>query len=295
MMGGVKRSRSDIVFDTINTIILFIVLFIVLYPLIFVLSASFSNPILVMQGKIRLLPKEPTLRAYKAVFRNDKILIGYKNTLMYTFMGTLINLIMTTMGAYPLSRKDFCGRQVFTLFFTITMFFSGGLIPTYLVIKTLGLYNSFWVMVLPGAVSVWNMFVMRAFFQNSIPTEIEEAARIDGCSNIGTLLKIIIPLSAPIFAVMTMRYGVSHWNSWFPALIYLKDESRHPLQFVLREILIQHRMDDMLADETAHEQRLIAEALKYAVIVVSSVPVLLLYPFLQKYFVKGVMIGAIKG
>ncbi len=295
MNARLKNSKGDIIFVIMNTMFLIIVTIIVLYPLIFVLSASFSDPMMVMTGKVRFFPKEPTLQAYKIVFRNEDILTGYKNTFLYTITGTLVNLIMTIAGAYPLSRKDFYGRNVLTLFFTITMFFSGGLIPTYLVIRQLGLYNNFWVMILPGAVSVWNMFIMRAFFQNSIPVELEEAAFIDGCNNIGILFKIVLPLSVPIIAVMVMYYGVGHWNAYFTALIYLKDRRKFPLQLILREILLQNQMAEMTGGETLVSQQLFAESIKYAVIVVASVPVLLLYPFLQKYFVKGVMVGAIKG
>jgi putative aldouronate transport system permease protein len=295
MGGAIKQTKSDIIFDVINIIILTIILLIVLYPLIFVLSASFSDPMAVMKGEVKILPKSPTLRAYKSVFANEDIMSGYRNTIMYTVVGTAVNLIMTIAGAYPLSRKDFYGRKALTLFFTFTMFFSGGLIPSYLVNTSLGLYNNFWVMILPGAVSVWNMFIMRAFFQNSIPNELQEAAVIDGCTNIGILLKIVLPLSAPIIAVMVMYYGVGHWNAYFTALIYFRDRSKFPLQLILREILIKNDMNEMLGEETMVSQELLAETIKYAVIVVASMPVLLMYPFLQKYFVKGVMVGAIKG
>lgn len=292
---SMKQEKSDVVFDTINIIILTAILLIVLCPLIFVVSASFSDPMAVMKGEVIFIPKNISLQAYKSVFSNEDIMTGYKNTLLYTLVGTGVNLIMTILGAYPLSRKDFYGRREFTLFFTFTMFFSGGLIPSYLVNTKLGLYNNFWVMIIPSAVSVWNLFIMRAFFQNSIPNELEEAACIDGCSNIGILLRIILPLSAPIIAVMIMYYGVGHWNAYFTALIYFRDRMKFPLQLILREILIKHDMNQMLEGETLVSQELLAEGIKYAVIVVASVPVLAIYPFLQKYFVKGVMVGAIKG
>lgn len=291
----IKQSRSDRIFDIINITILSMIMIIILYPLIFVVSASFSETMLVIQGKVRFLPKGLNLEAYKAVFRNENIITGYKNTIAYTFVGTIVNLIMTTIGAYPLSRKDFRGRTIFTLFFMFTMFFSGGLIPTYLVIKKLGLYDNFWVMILPGAISVWNMTIMKSFFATSIPTELQEAAVIDGCGNIGVLRKIVIPLSFPILAVMLMYYGVAHWNSFFTALIYIPDSKKYPLQLVIRGILIQNDMAEMLDADAAVQQKMLAEGIKYAVIVVSSLPVLLLYPILQKYFVKGVMLGAVKG
>lgn len=295
-MGKVKQSKVDTIFDIVNIILLSIVLIIVLYPLIFVVSASFSDTMLVMQGKVWLFPKGFNLEAYRAVFRDKNILVGYRNTALYAIVGTAVNIILTIAAAYPLSRKDFAGRNVITVFFAFTMFFSGGLIPNYLLIKNLGLYNNFWVMILPGAVGVWNMTIMRTFFQNTIPYELQEAAVIDGCSNIGILTRVILPLSAPIIAVMVIFYGVGHWNAFFRALIYLKDHNKFPLQLILREILIQNNMSDMMeSGDSIVKQQLLAEGIKYAVIIVSSLPVLMLYPFLQRYFVKGVMVGAIKG
>lgn len=295
MAAGIKQSRSDIIFDIINIAILSIILIIVIYPLILVVSASFSDPMAVMKGEVVLFPVSPTLDAYKAVFRNEDITTGYRNTIIYTVVGTAVNLIMTIAGAYPLSRKDFYGRKALTLFYSFTMFFSGGLIPSYLINTKLGLNNNFWVMIIPGAVSVWNMLIMRTFFQNSIPIELQEAAFMDGCTNIGILLKIVLPLSTPVIAVMVMYYGVGHWNAYFTALIYFRDRNKFPLQLILREILVQHEMSQMTEGETLVSQVLLAEGIKYAAMVVASVPVLLLYPFLQKYFVKGVMMGAIKG
>ena len=289
------RSKSDVLFDAINITLLTIILIVVLYPLIFVFSASFSNPLAVLGGKVILFPVDFSLQAYKAVFKNDDILTGYKNTIIYTVVGTAVNLIMTIFGAYPLSRKDFKGRQLLTLFFMFTMFFSGGLIPSYLVNTKLGFNNNFWVMIVPGAISVWNMFIMKAFFQNSIPDEFEEAAFIDGATNLGILIKIVLPLSAPIIAVLIMYYGVGHWNSYFTALIYFRDRAKYPLQLILREILVIHDMGEMTESEVTASQELVAEGIKYAVIVVASLPVLLMYPFLQRHFVKGVMLGAIKG
>lgn len=295
MKNRILKSKSDIIFDTVNVVLLTLVLIVVLYPLLFVVNASISKMTYVLQGEVILFPKGFNLDAYKMVFDNPRIMTGYKNTIGYTLVGTAINLAMTIAGAYPLSRKDFAGRHIFTVFFTITMFFSGGLIPTYLVVTGLGLYNTFWVMVILGAVGMWNMIIMRTFFQTSIPQEIQEAAFIDGCSNFGLLFRIVLPLSAPIIAVMVIFYGVGHWNAFFNALIYLKDHSRFPLQLILREILIIQDMQNMIDSSSLLDQQMIAESIKYAVIIVSSVPVLLLYPFLQKYFVKGVMVGAIKG
>lgn len=294
-MTGIRQTKSDIVFDVINTVILVLVLMIVLYPLIFVLSASISNPMAVLKGEVILWPKQFSLRAYETVFGHKDIMNGYKNTILYTLAGTAVNLVMTIAGAYPVSRKKFYGRKVITVFFMITMFFSGGLVPSYIINTKLGLVNNFWVMIIPGAVNVWNLFIMKSFFQNSIPEELEEAAYIDGCKNINILLKIVLPLSIPVIAVMIMYYGVSHWNSYFAALIYFRDRLKYPLQLILREILIANDMKQMTGDDTLADQILLGESIKYASIVVASVPVLLLYPFLQRYFVKGVMVGAVKG
>jgi putative aldouronate transport system permease protein len=289
------RKKSDLIFDTINISSCIIILAIVLYPLIYVISASLSDPILVLQGKLRFLPVGLNLDSYKSVFRNEMILTGYKNTVMYAVVGTIVNVVMTTAGAYPLSRKDFAGRNIIMMMFTFTMFFTGGLIPTYIVIKNLGLYDRFWVMILPTAVGMWNLIIMRTYFQNSIPVELQEAAFMDGCSNIGILIRIILPLSMPIIAVMVIFYGVGHWNAFFSALVYLRSKNKFPLQLVIREILVREDFHDMIEDEGVLMQLVLKETVKFAVIIVSSLPVLLLYPFLQKYFMKGVMIGAIKG
>lgn len=292
-----KDSKGDLVFDIMNNIMLIIIMIITLYPLIFVVSASFSEPLNILEGKVWLLPKGLTLEGYKRVFANSDIMMGYKNTIFYTLIGTIVNIVMTIAGAYPLSRKDFLGRNNIMIFLTFTMFFNGGLIPTYLVIQNLNLINNFWVMILPGAVSMYNLIITKTFFQTTIPVELQEAAVIDGCSNIKILFKIVLPLSIPIIAVMGIFYGVAHWNAFFNALIYLTDRDKFPLQLIIREILIQNNMDDMMmvgAEDLARQQ-LLAESIKYAVVVVASVPVLMLYPILQKYFVKGIMIGAIKG
>lgn len=290
-----RQTKQDVIFELIINVLIVIIILIVLYPLIFVVSASLSNPMKIMQGEVWLLPKEFTLSSYEKVFRDPSILTGYRNTILYTVVGTAINLVMTIMGAYPLSRKDLYGRGLITAIFTFTMFFSGGLIPTYLLIKNLGMLNTFWVMVIPNAVAMYNMIIMRTFFQNTIPVELLEAASIDGCSNLRFLLKIVLPLSTPIIAVMVLFYGVGHWNAFFNALIYLTDEKKYPLQLILREILLQSQVQEMTDMENYQEQLMQAEGIKYAVIIVSSLPVLMLYPFLQRYFVKGVMIGAIKG
>lgn len=291
-----RESVKDKVFVVLNYTLLGIIACLMIYPLIYVLSASFSNPARTILGDVWLFPKEMTVDLYVKVFQNEKILIGYRNTIIYTVFGTFINLLFSVMIAYPLSRKDFYGRNVITVFIMITMFFSGGMIPTYLLVKDLGMLDTIWAIVLPGAVSVYNVIIMRTFFQ-SIPNELQEAASIDGCGNISFLMKIVMPLSMPIIAVMTLFYGVGHWNAYFDSLIYLNDESKFPLQLFLRQMLIQEDMSGMssASDSAISEHLMQIEGLKYAVVIVASLPMLVLYPFLQKYFVKGVMIGSLKG
>lgn len=291
------ESRGDRVFNVMIYVVLSVITLVVLYPLVFVLSASFSDPQTVLRGEMLLWPKGVNLNSYAKIFQNHDILTGYSNTLLYTSIGTLINLVMTILGAYPLSRKDFVGRNAIMAIFVFTMFFGGGLIPTYLLIKDLGMLNNFWVMIIPNAVSIYNIIIMRTFFQQSIPYELQEAATIDGCTNIQILSRIILPLSMPIIAVMILFYAVSHWNAFFNALLYLSDKNKFPLQLILREILIQGQTSDMvkMSTESAIKQQREVEGIKYAVLVVANIPVLILYPFLQRYFVKGVMIGAIKG
>jgi len=292
-----NQTAGERVFDYLNTFVLLIILAAVLYPLVFVLSASISDPQKVVSGQVWLWPEGLTLRGYEKVFHNGDILRGYINTILYTLAGTALNLLLTVMAAYPLSRRDLYGRGVVTAFFVFTMFFSGGLIPTYLLIKKLGMINTFWAMIIPGAVAVWNIVIMRTFFQQSIPRELEEAAEMDGGSNMTILLRIVLPLSMPILAVMTLFYSVGHWNAFFNALIYLTDRSKYPLQLILREILIQSQMSDMVqvSEESLAKSIMEAESIKYAVVIVANLPIFLLYPFLQRYFVKGITIGALKG
>ncbi len=291
-----KESKGDRAFTIFNYIFLAIVAVVVLYPLIFVLSASLSNPEYVISGDLWLWPKEFTVEAYKKVFQNPDIINGFINTLKYTFFGTLLNIVMTICAAYPLSRRNLKGKGFIMAFMVFTMFFSGGLIPTYLLIRDLGMINTFWVMIIPNAVAVWNIIIMRTFFQ-SIPYELEESAMIDGAGNFRILWSIVLPLSLPVMAVMVLFYAVGHWNSYFQALIYLQDQDKFPLQLILRQILIQGQTDDMIqaTSESFLAQKLSVEGLKYAVLIVANLPMLMLYPFLQRYFVKGVMIGSLKG
>ncbi len=293
----IKEASGDRLFDAINYIILSIVLLLVLYPLVYVVSASFSSTNAVLSGRVWLWPVEFSLDGYKAVFKNKMVLTGFLNTFIYTAIGTLVNVILSIMAAYPLSRKDFKGRNFFMLMLVFTMMFNGGLIPSYLVVKNLGMIDTIWSMVIPVALSVWNVIIMRTYFQVTLPSELLEAAQMDGCTDIKFLIRIVLPLSGPIIAVIALFYAVGHWNQYFNALIYLKSAKLYPLQLVLRDILIQNEVNiDMLGDaKTAAARQGLRELLKYSLIVVSSLPLLAVYPFIQKYFVKGVMLGSIKG
>ena len=275
---------------------------IVLYPLVYMLSASISDPKFVASGEMWLWPRGITFDGYKRVFQNSSIWIGYKNTILYTLVGTTINLIVTLPAAYALSRKDFIGRNFFMGMFMVTMFFSGGLVPSYLLVKQLGMINSMWAILIPASASIWNIIVSRTFFQSSIPKELQDAAQVDGCTNMRLFLKIILPLSMPIVAVMALFYGVGHWNSYFSAMIYLNDSAKYPLQLVLRQILVLQEMSaqgggviDSSTATAMNTKAEIAALVKYAVIIVATLPVIVVYPFLQRYFVQGVMIGSVKG
>lgn len=294
-----NRSKEDKLFDVFNTLLITVIVLLIFYPILFVVSASLSDPTKIFDSPILLWPKGFTLNGYKKVFENRDIWIGFKNAVIYTGLGTMINVLMTTLAAYPLSRRDFKGRNIITFLFTFTMFFSGGLIPTYLVNQKLGIINTIWVMILPGAVGVYNMILMRTYFQQNIPRELEESAFIDGCTDMQLLWKVVLPLSTPIIAVMMMFYGVGRWNGYFDAMIYLSDRELFPLQLILREILIQNQMGDaanqQIMSSNQAEVSMIKQTIKYSVVVISSVPVLLFYPIVAKYFEKGIMVGAIKG
>ena len=260
------------------------------------LSASFSDPLALLNGEIWLLPIRPNLKAYEDVLENDQIWTGYKNTILYTVVGTAINIVLSILVAYPLSRKDLKGANLVMIVIVITMFFRGGIVPLYLVVKGLGLTNTFWAMVIPTGITTYNVIIMRTFFRVTIPDELKDSAFMDGCSNIAFLLRIVLPLSGSILAVMVLFYSVFHWNDFFNALIYLSDRKLFPLQLILREILLQSNVEDMMGEEAGYLEHLLrSEALKYTVIIFASLPMLILYPFIQRFFVKGVMIGAIKG
>lgn len=272
------------------------IIFITLYPFLHVAFSSFSSPTKIVTHRgLMLGPQGFSLEAYRMVMENPMIAIGYRNTIVYVLVGTFINIIMTSLGAYVLSRKRYLYKKAFMFFIVFTMFFQGGLIPTFLLVRNIGIYNTMWALVLPIAISTWNLIVMRTYLMG-LPDSLEESAKIDGASHITILFRIILPLSMPIVAVMILFYGVGHWNSWFFAMIYLRDRTKFPLQLVLREILISSHMRDVTSgDMSLLERQRMYLIIRPAVIMIATVPILFLYPFLQKYFVKGVMIGALKG
>jgi putative aldouronate transport system permease protein len=293
------KGHGDLIFDIVNIAILCAALLLVLYPLYIIVIASFSSPDRIYAGEVWLLPQDTTLEGYQRIFRDPSILTGYRNSALYAILGTLISVSLILTGGYALSRKDLYGRNFFTLFFVATMFFDGGLIPRYLLVRDLHMLNTVWAVVLPGAVGVWNLIIARTFFQTTIPDELREAAFLDGASNIQFFWKIVLPLSLPLIAVMVLIHVVGNWNAFFDALIYLTDENLYPLQLVLRNIVTQSNLSaqaSMLTDiESYAAQQRVAELIKYGMIVIASAPLLIFYPFVQKYFVKGLTIGAIKG
>jgi putative aldouronate transport system permease protein len=280
-------------FDIINGIILIFISFITLYPIWYVFIVSVSSAEHINAGDVNIIPHGITFDAYKVVFGNEKIWRSYYNTILYTVTGTAVNVLLSAMCAYPLSRKDLFGRRFFTIFVTVTMFVSGGMIPLYLVVMKLKLLNTMWSVILPGAISTYNMIIMRTAF-SGIPDSLAESAYIDGANDITVFTKIILPLSKPILATMTLFYSVSHWNSFFPAMLYLNDQSKYPVQILMRDIVIAGDMTSQSGD-IASDINILAMNYKYAVIIISVVPILLVYPFLQKYFTKGILIGAVKG
>lgn len=292
-----NRSRNDKIFDLLNTLFFIVVSLIVIYPLYFMFIASFSNPDAVNTGQTFLWPKDITLNGYKEIFSNSRIWTGYKNSVIYALLSMIIRTSLTITAGYALSRKDLVGRNFFMMMIIFTMFFGGGLIPTYLIVRDLDMINTVWAMIIPGAVSAYNLIIVKTFFQQTIPDELLEASAIDGCSNIRFFTRIVLPLSLPIIAVIALFSAVQEWNSYFSALIYLRDAELHPLQLILRDILVQNQAQDLLSEDAveAMQRQKAAEQIKYGVIIVSSVPMLILYPFLQRFFIKGVMIGSVKG
>ncbi|MDP4151904.1 MAG: carbohydrate ABC transporter permease [Bacillota bacterium] len=293
----VKSPIEDRIYYTVIYTLLIFILLIVLYPLVYIVSASFSSPEAVTSGKVVLFPVSPSLAGYKAVFKYKDVFIGYRNTFFYTIVGTAVNVAMTLMTAYPLSRKTLPGKGFFTFLFTFTMLFSGGMIPNYMLMKQLHLLNTPWVMIIPGAIGVTNLIITRTFMQSNIPQDLLEAAQIDGCSDFKYFFSVVLPLSQANIAVITLYYAVGHWNSYFNAFLFLSNKRLFPLQLFLRDILLLSQID---SNSVANQDTLVAvhglaDLLKYSLIVVATVPILCLYPFVQRYFVKGVMIGSLKG
>lgn len=298
MEGNLKANNtgSDKVFTIINYTFATLFFLAVLYPLINVVSSSFSSPEALISGKVWLFPVGFSLEGYKAVLAYKNVWLGYGNSLFYTVFGTLLNVAVTVIAAYPLSRKDFRGRNIIMFVFTFTMLFSGGMIPSYLLVKSLGLMNSRLALIIPGAMSVYNVIVVRTFFTTNISDELLESAKLDGCSDFRFLASIVLPLSGAVIAVITLWYSVGHWNGFFDALLYLTDKNKYPLQIFLREILLLNTVDELSANLVEESKRIyMSELLKYALIIVATLPLLIMYPVVQKYFVKGVMVGSIKG
>lgn len=296
-----KQSKGDIAFDVVVIILLTLILLIMIYPMYFILIASISDPGLVVSGKVFLYPRKVTMESYQMVFETKSIWTGYLNTVIYTVLGTMYNLCTLIPAAYVMSKKNLPGRGFFSMFFFITMYFGGGMIPTYLLMKNLGLLDTRWVLIL-GSVSCYNLIVARQYYQNSIPESLYEAARIDGASEFKCFFRIALPLSSSIIAVMTLFHAVGHWNSYYNALLYVHKADYYPLQLILREILLLNQnvlegaiLDDPDAATWAMRRMWIAESMKYSIIFISCAPLLVAYPFVQKYFVKGVMIGSVKG
>lgn len=294
--GRIHATGHDRAFVIIVYALLALITLLILYPLIFVLSASISDPNAVNSGKVWLWPVGLQWKGYAKVFESRWVLVGYRNSLIYLVFGTALNVFVTFTGAYALSRKDIYGRGLLTFFIVFTMWFNGGMIPTFLQVKSLGLVDSPWSMIIIGAMNAYNFIICRSFIQSSIPGELQEAGRIDGCSDFRLCAMIVFPLSGPVIAVLTLYYGLEHWNGYFNAMLYLNNRDYQPLQIFLREILLQNQTLDMSADlESLQANEMLKRTIRYSLIVVASLPMLVIYPFLQKFFAQGVMIGSIKG
>lgn len=295
-----KGLSQDRIFDWVNDVLMLVMLVIFTWPLWFVFIASFSDPIAVNSGQVLLWPKDVMWNGYEMTFEHKDLWTGYKNTIIYTVVGTFLNLVLSVCFAYPLSRKNFKLKKLFLIMFVFTMYFSGGMIPTYLIVKKMHILNTGWAMMIPSAISVYNALIIRSYFVNSIPAELEEAATLDGANTAQYLWKVVLPLSKPVLAVVGLYYAVYHWNDYYNALIYIYKDSLYPLQSVLRSILMT---SNSLVDATASAADAEAMeaafntylAMRYCVIIVAAVPMLCVYPFIQKFFVKGVMVGSVKG
>lgn len=293
----IQEARSDKIFNIIVFVIMVLIVLAIAYPLYFVIIASISSPNAVNGGQVLLWPKDLTVNGYKKILEYKPLWSGYANSLFYTIVGTAINLLFTLPAGYALSRSKLRGRRPIILLFAITMFFGGGMIPTYLVIKKLGMIDTYWAMLLPGACSVYNIIVTKTFMETSVPSELIDASRIDGCDDFQTFGSVVLPLAKPIIAVMTLFYAIGHWNSFFDALLYLNDESKYPLQMVLRELLLQNQVSSGMTSggmSSIAERAQLAEQMKYGIIIVATLPMMLMFPFVIKHFKKGIMVGSIK-
>ncbi|KAA1181371.1 carbohydrate ABC transporter permease [Paenibacillus sp. B2(2019)] len=291
----IKESTGDKLFLTTIYILLSLVVIAVIYPLIFIISSSISSPAAVTSGRVWLWPVDISFKGFKVLLNTPEIITGYGNSIFYTAAGTFISVVLTIMIAYPLSRRGFFGRNTLMMIITFTMIFSGGLIPTYMVVKELHLIDTRWALLIPNAIWVWQVIIARSFFQSSIPEELLEASEIDGCSDMRFVWSVVIPLSKPIIAVLVLMYAVGQWNAYFDALIYLKSAKLFPLQLVLRSIIIQNNSAGTMDAMKMVERQQLAELLKYALIVIATLPVLVIYPFVQRYFVQGMLVGSVKG
>lgn len=293
----IKHSSGDRIFIGFVYIYLTVSMLVVLYPLLFIVGASFSSPRAVTTGRVWLFPVEPSLVGYEAVFGNQQIMTGFANSFFYMIFGTMVNITMTMLAGFPLSRKEMVGRNLIMALFVFTLLFSGGLVPLYLVVLKLGMVDTRAAMIFPTALSVWNMIITRTYLKVTIPDQLYEATQLDGCGDFSFFTRIVLPLSAPIIAVNALFYGVFHWNSYFNALIFLKSEELYPIQLVLRSILVLNRFSPSFVEslDAMLRKQGLANVLKYSTIVVASAPLMVLYPFVQRYFVSGIMIGALKG
>lgn len=291
---GPSNRKTFSLFDVVNYALMLLLVFVTFYPLYYIFIVSISDGYDVMKGAVHFWPSGANLNAYKLVLEDPFVGSSYWNTIVYTVCGTFVNVVCTILCAYPLSRKEFYGRGFFTIMIVITMFFSGGLIPSYLLVQKLGMVNTMWALILPGAISAWNMIIMRTFFQG-IPNELFESAHMDGANEFSVIYRILLPLSTPIMATISMFYAVGHWNSFFPALIYLNEKAKYPLQVMLRNIVVEGDMTTQTQALGGAYASVTATSIKFAVIMIVIMPIVLVYPFIQKYFIKGVMIGSLKG
>ncbi|GJM79973.1 carbohydrate ABC transporter permease [Paenibacillus timonensis] len=291
----IKESAGDRIFIGVIYVILTLLVIVVLYPLIYIVSSSISSPAAVTSGRVWLWPVELSFKGFEELFRRGEVMTGYLNSIFYTTAGTLISVTLTIMIAYPLSRRAFFGRNALMMVITFTMIFSGGLIPTYMVVKGLDLIDTRWALLIPNAIWVWQVIIARSFFHSSIPEELLEASEIDGCSDLRFIWSVVLPLSKPIIAVLVLMYAVGQWNAYFDALIYLKSADLFPLQLILRSIIIQNNSGSNMDAMAIVEKQQLAELLKYSLIVVATLPVLIIYPFVQRYFVQGMLVGSVKG